>query len=158
MTHGCTPAPWRAYAARFMALFIAAIFALAAYPKLRDPAAFSEAIFRYQLLPDAAINLLAIYLPWLEAVAALALAVSGRFRRGALLAVALMLIVFIVAMGINLYRGVNITCGCFSVGGRGEAMSWLNIARNIGLLLLAALTWRWSPPARAPAPTPRARG
>lgn len=154
MNNACTPSTWRPLAARIIALFIAAIFILAAYPKLQDPAAFAEAIYRYQLLPDGAVNLLGIYLPWLEAVTAIALVAGRRFRHGALLAVALMLCVFIAAMGINLYRGVNIACGCFSVGGGSESMSWLNIARNLGLLLLAAITWRWSPPAGAPTNDP----
>lgn len=145
MNSACTPAAWRPTAARIIAGFIALIFALAAAPKIADPAAFAEAVYRYHLLPDAAINPLAIYLPWFEAVCAAALVLGTRFRRGALLGVALMLAVFLAAMGINLYRGVNIACGCFSVSG-GEAMSWLNIARNLGLLWLAAIAWRWTPP------------
>lgn len=144
MNPACAPASWRPTAAWITSGFLAAIFAFAAAPKIADPAAFAEAVYRYHLLPDGAVNLLAIYLPWLEAVCAVALITGTRYRRGALLGVAAMLLVFLAAMSINLYRGVDITCGCFSVSG-GESMSWLNIARNIGLLLLAAIAWRWSP-------------
>ena len=114
MNPACAPASWRPAAAWIICGFI------------------------------AAVNLLAIYLPWLEAVCAAALVFGRRFRRGELLGVGAMLLLFIGAMGINLYRGINLTCGCFSVSG-GESMSWLNIARNIGLLLLAAIAWRWTP-------------
>ncbi len=143
----CAPSPWRPRAAQIVCAFIAVIFAVAAAPKIAGPAAFAEAVYRYHLLPDYAINLLAVYLPWFEAVCAAALAFGARFRRGALLGVCAMLLVFIAAMGINLHRGVDIACGCFSVTG-GESMSGLNIARNIGLLALAAVAWRWTPGAK----------
>lgn len=133
---------WRTGMAMIIRVFVAAIFAFAAWPKIADPAAFAEAVYRYHLLPDGFVNIAAIYLPWLEAACAVALVALAPLRRGALLWVAAMLLLFTGAMGINLYRGVNIACGCFSVSG-GESMSWLNITRNIGLLLLVALAWRW---------------
>lgn len=137
---------WRAWMAVAIRLFLAAIFAFAAWPKIVNPAAFAEAVYRYHLLPDGLVNVAAVYLPWLEAVCAVALVAVAPLRRGALVWIALLLLLFIGAMGINLYRGVNIACGCFSVSG-GESMSWLNIARNIGLLWLVALAWRWDPQA-----------
>ncbi|MBW7907677.1 MAG: DoxX family protein [Kiritimatiellae bacterium] len=136
---------WETTAAWIIALFIAAIFALAAAPKIAQPAAFAEAVFRYHLLPDSAINLFAVYMPWTEAVLALALIAGARYRKGALLLAIALLVVFIIAMSINLYRGVDIACGCFSVASTAESMSWLNIARNIGLIALALLAWRWTP-------------
>lgn len=136
--------PWQRVMAVVCRWFVAAVFAFAAWPKLLDPAGFAEAVYRYHLLPDALVNVVAVYLPWLEAVCAVALILIPSLRAGALLTCAGMLVVFIAAMGINLIRGVDITCGCFSVAG-GEAMSWMNIARNIGLLLLIGLAWVWSP-------------
>ncbi|MCS6770521.1 MAG: DoxX family protein [Kiritimatiellae bacterium] len=135
-------------------LFVAAIFAYAAWPKLRDPGLFAEAVYRYHLLPDALVNLVAIYLPWLEAVSALALIAIPRLRAGALAWCSALLLIFIFAMAVNLIRGVDITCGCFSVSG-GEAMSWINIFRNIGLLALAGIAWRWDPATDPGAGAPR---
>jgi uncharacterized membrane protein YphA (DoxX/SURF4 family) len=136
----------RAYAV-IIRLFIAAIFALAAWPKLLDPAAFAEAVYRYHLLPDAWVNPVAVFLPWFEIVCAIALAACAPLRGGAVLGIAAMLFVFIGAMSINLHRGLDVACGCFSVSG-GESMTWWNVARNIGLLVLIVLAWRWSPQAQ----------
>jgi len=145
MIGACTPAPWRPHVAWIGCVLLAAVFAFAAVPKIANPEAFSEVVYRYHLLPDALVNGVAVFLPWFEAVCALALVAGMRFRKGALLGVGLMLLVFIAAMAINLHRGVNISCGCFSVSGEGAAMSWINIARNIGLFAITALAWRWTP-------------
>ncbi len=134
----------RALAANAIRLFIAAVFLFAAWPKIRDPAGFAEAVYRYHLLPDALINPIAVFLPWFEAVCALALLAVPPLRRGALVGVGVMLLVFIGAVSINLHRGIDMACGCFSVSG-GEAMTWLNVARNVGLLFLTVLAWRWLP-------------
>ncbi len=141
---------WKTAAAWIIAIFIAVIFALAAAPKIAQPAAFAEAVYRYHLLPDSAINAFAVFMPWTEAILAIALLAGSRFRKGALLIAILLLLVFIAAMSINLYRGVDIACGCFSVASTAESMSWLNIARNIGLIILCALAWRWTPSKAAP--------
>ncbi len=141
MSARVTDRSWRDGIAVAIRIFLAAIFAVAAWPKITDPKAFAEAVYRYHLLPDGLVNIAAVYLPWLEAVCAVALIAVAPLRRGALVWIAALLLLFIGAMGINLYRGVNIACGCFSVSG-GESMSWLNIARNIGLLGLVALAWR----------------
>lgn len=140
---------WRNVAAWVMSAFIGAIFAFAAFPKIAHPAAFAEAVYRYHLLPDALINPFAVYLPWTEIVLAIALLLGTRFRKGALLLTIILLLVFIAAMGINMHRGVNIACGCFSVASSAESMSWLNIARNLGLIALAVTVWRWSREATA---------
>lgn len=138
-------ARWQTTTAWIISVFIAALFALAAFPKVTHPAEFATAVYRYHLLPDGWVNLFAVYMPWTEAVLALALVLGTRFRKGALLLSILLLVLFIVAMSINLYRGVNIACGCFSVASTAESMSWLNIARNIALIALAVVAWRWSP-------------
>lgn len=135
---------WRRTTAWVISIFIAIIFAFAAFPKIAHPEAFAEAVYRYHLLPDGWINIFAVYMPWSEVAIAVALLVGTRLRKGALLLTILLLIMFIIAMSINLHRGVNIACGCFSVENTAESMSWLNIVRNIGLIILAILAWRWT--------------
>lgn len=50
-------------------LFMGGVFLYASFDKILHPAAFAEAVYNYQILPDAAVNLAALTLPWLlEAV------------------------------------------------------------------------------------------
>ena len=119
---------------------LAAVFLLACTGKIVDPAAFSNVIFYYQLLPHGLINLLAITLPWIELITALALLLGRRYRAAAALLAIAMLAVFSAAMGINLARGVDISCGCFSSAAHHEGgLTGWNIARNVGLIALAAV-------------------
>lgn len=130
----------RDWVLRLIRLGLAMVFAFAAVPKIVNPAAFAEAVYRYHLLPDWAINLVAIYLPWLELVCAVALILLPGLRRGAFALIGGMLFVFTGAMAVNLYRGIDIACGCFSVT-RGDSLTGWNIARNLGLLLITAAGW-----------------
>jgi uncharacterized membrane protein YphA (DoxX/SURF4 family) len=135
MSAGASPWPRRLGLAACWIL--AAVFLLAAWPKVTHPHAFAESIYRYHLLDHDWINVQAVYLPWLELVCALALLAAPRLRRGALLLVLLMLIMFTTAIAINVYRGVDIDCGCFSVSrDRPSRIGWWNLARNAALLAL----------------------
>jgi hypothetical protein len=104
-----------------------------------DPAGFAKNIFNYHLLPDLAINPLAIFLPWLELFSALALIFVSHFRRGALWLVAAMTVVFIGAIGSAMARGINIDCGCFSTTGTGMKTGWLHLLLDFALLALCIL-------------------
>ena len=120
----------------FFRLALAGVFLAAAWPKLRDQAGFAKNIFNYQLLPDAAINPLAIFLPWLELLAALALVFLPPLRRGALWLIAAMTVVFIGAIGSAMARGINIDCGCFSTTGGGMKTGWLHLLLDFALLAI----------------------
>ncbi len=131
-------------------VILALVFLAAAVPKIADPAAFALAIYRYQLAPSAAINALAILFPWTELVAAIALLIGPRLRRGALLVLLILLAVFTAAISINLYRGVDIACGCFSVKASDGHLGALNLARNAALFALATWALHRTRPERAP--------
>jgi uncharacterized membrane protein len=117
-------------------LVLAGVFLAAAVPKILSPHDFALAVFRYQMLPDSLINLMGIYLPWIELAAALALLVP-QWSDGAAAILFGLLAVFAVAIAINLVRGVDMACGCFSTDPDAERMTWLNVVRN---LILMALT------------------
>ncbi|MEQ8161654.1 MAG: MauE/DoxX family redox-associated membrane protein, partial [Smithellaceae bacterium] len=76
------------------------LFFYAGVGKIIAPQEFAVAIYNYQLLPDGAINLLAVVLPWLEVLLAAAL-VAGFYVRGASLLSAALFFVFAVALSIN---------------------------------------------------------
>jgi uncharacterized membrane protein YphA (DoxX/SURF4 family) len=98
---------------------------------------FTIAIQHYELLPspDLAV-LLAVYLPCLEIVAALALFVR-RLAFGAATAIAGMTALFLAALGSAAARGLDISCGCF---GRDEVSpDYRTALLRDGALLAAAL-------------------
>jgi uncharacterized membrane protein YphA (DoxX/SURF4 family) len=122
------------------------IFLVAALPKIGDPPSFAHMIYNYRLVPGGLINLSALIMPWLEVLCGLAL-VLGIWTRPARNLIALLLIVFIVAISINLFRGNAIDCGCFNVADAGKTYEQrindmrLDIFRDLGMLLMAAQLW-----------------
>ena len=113
------------------------VFLWASWDKIIHPAAFAEIIENYQILPVTLVPLVAIALPWIEFVCGLLL-LSGRLVPGAALTVALLLLIFTLATGFNLYRGLDVDCGCFSVAPQSEHSTAMTLARS-GLLLAAGI-------------------
>ncbi|MBI4583376.1 MAG: DoxX family membrane protein [Planctomycetes bacterium] len=138
-----------------ISLGLGAIFIYASWEKIGDPPDFAHLIYNYKLTPGSLINLLAIYLPWVELLAGLAL-VAGLGRRGAAALTTALLVLFIAALGFNYLRGHAIECGCFSVvlGPPKTAEQLLGemrvrILEDLGLLaaaaILLALDWKRRP-------------
>ncbi len=122
------------------------IFLYAAWSKIVDPRPLVTIIWGYRILPAGPINLLAIYMPWLELAVGVCLA-SGLARRGAAFWAAGLLVMFEVALGINALRGVNVACGCFSASAEETNNAWLLVLRDLPMLA-AALVLLLFPPAR----------
>ncbi|MBT8365243.1 MAG: DoxX family membrane protein [Deltaproteobacteria bacterium] len=89
-------------------------FIYASYNKILFPADFAKIIYGYNLFPATLINLIAIILPFLELVVALAL-IFGIYPRSAVLIVNALLVAFIILLSINLIRGHEFNCGCFAL-------------------------------------------
>ncbi len=119
-----------------LSVILAAVFIFAAIPKIAAPQEFALSVFRYHLLPHQFVNLAAIYLPWLELAAVTALLVPGRFRQAGVLTLLVMLTCFTCAIGYNLWRGLDIACGCFSVQADSGFMGFSSVLRNLFLILL----------------------
>ena len=103
-----------------------------------DPNSFAGIIQSYQILPQQMVNPVALLLPWVEALCGLCL-VCGYLVKGSVLIVDILMIIFILALTFNLYRGVDVDCGCFAVTAPGEKITVYTIARD--LLLLAIGLW-----------------
>ena len=120
---------------------LGAIFVAASLPKLLDPPSFAQMIYNYRIVPGFAVNFLALVMPWMELIAGIAL-ILGVWRRAAASLIGAMLVVFIVAIGINLSRGHAVNCGCFEINAApkpyeqliGE-MQWV-LWRDLGMLLM----------------------
>ncbi|HEY7113005.1 MAG TPA: MauE/DoxX family redox-associated membrane protein [Thermoanaerobaculia bacterium] len=140
-----TPRPWwlSPWISIRAQLGLGAVFVAAALPKILDPPSFAHMIYNYRLLPGFAINGLALWLPWVELLAGLAL-VLGIWKRTAAGVTAVLLLVFVAALSFNLARGNPVNCGCFDVHAKDKPraellgeMRW-TILRDVGLLILAA--------------------
>ncbi|HPA51136.1 MAG TPA: MauE/DoxX family redox-associated membrane protein [Thermoanaerobaculia bacterium] len=118
-------------------------FIVAALPKIADPPGFAHMVYNYKMLPGPLVNVMALVLPWAELLMGLAL-VAGIWRKTAAALVGALLVVFIVAISVNLLRGNAIDCGCFDVTAanltREERFRdmWMVIFRDVGMLFLVA--------------------
>ncbi|HEY8240487.1 MAG TPA: MauE/DoxX family redox-associated membrane protein, partial [Kiritimatiellia bacterium] len=100
----------------------------------------------YQLAPGWMINATALLLPWIELFSGIALIIAPRLRHGAAILILGMLVVFTSAIAIDLYRGIDITCGCFTSGGKGQHIGTMKMLENLAMIAGACfLAWRERP-------------
>ncbi len=113
------------------------VFMYASFHKILYPAAFAEAVYLYQILPDWLVNLTALVLPWLELFLGVFL-IIGLWMPGAVLISNLLFIIFMSALSYNMARGLDISCGCFSTSPTaGAADIWI-VLRD-GMFLVVSL-------------------
>lgn len=120
-----------------MTAVIGIVFIAAASVKILHPADFAENIFNYQAVPDALINPTAVFLPWLELILGLAMLFVSRYRLPAAWLALVLLVFFTILVAITVMRGIDISCGCFSVDPDAGRVGWKKVAENIVLILLA---------------------
>ncbi len=155
-----------AVSARFVVGFV---LLFAAVMKLTSRHDFAKLVGAFGLVPSSWSTSIAIGLPWAEAVVGslLVLGVVPVLAGGAAV---LMLVVFTLAVALNLARGrFELSCGCF--GGR-ATIGWHLVLRNIAFvfitiaamapskshvmwlvaILAGALSWRMRPLHRATPP------
>ncbi|MBN2802730.1 MAG: DoxX family membrane protein [Deltaproteobacteria bacterium] len=119
-------------------LYLGVVFIMASIHKILDPGSFAVDVATYEILPQQLINLMAICLPYVEIIAGILLVLGVKSRAGAWL-VAGMMIMFMVALAIALYNGLDMSCGCFasSTITEGDEISSKTILRDSGWLFLA---------------------
>jgi len=118
-------------------VILGSVFVYASIDKILHPAAFAEAVYNYQILPDALINLTAIILPWMEMILGLFL-ILGFWLPGAILLSNFLLVAFFGALVFNMARGLNVHCGCFNAGqeaGTEVSMAWYVIRDGVFVAL-----------------------
>jgi len=125
--------PWLSLIAR---LVVGGVYVYAAVDKIIHPDEFAKIVHNYHILPGSLINVFALILPWLELICGIALIVGTR-NLGASTILAGLTAVFIVAVGINMARGVNIACGCFSTSSQARRLGTMLLIEDAALLLLA---------------------
>ncbi|MFP4573167.1 MAG: MauE/DoxX family redox-associated membrane protein [Desulfobacterales bacterium] len=111
-------------------IFMGVVFLYASYDKILNPQAFAEAVYNYQILPDFAVNLVALVLPWVELAAGLCL-ITGAWLPGAALICALLMAAFTAALVFNQIRGLDVHCGCFSTQATHGPANLLTVIRDL---------------------------
>lgn len=111
------------------------VYLASAIPKLRYPKSFVLAVLEYRVLPQSLGRLYARLVPPLELLVAL-LSLTGTAVRFAAVAMALLLISFIVAIVINKARGRDLDCHCFGTALR-RRVGWGILLQDAALLGVA---------------------
>jgi len=117
-------------------LLLGAIFLMSAVPKLAAPSQFANDVQQYSILPRPLAAAFGYALPYVE-LAAAALLLTGFYASWAAACAAVMLAMFMLAVGIAMARKINLTCSCFGLLYR-ERVGWTTQLRD-GVLLALAL-------------------
>jgi len=132
------------YLVTVIRIVLGAIFMYASLDKIAHPQAFADVVNNYRILPVQLVNPMAIFLPWLEFLTGLLLIV-GKWIKGALSIYSTFLVIFIIALSQALIRGLDISCGCFSVSPSSTPDIWLRIIEDIILLFFSVNLYRYVP-------------
>ena len=135
---------------------VALLFLYSGALKAWDIQQFTYAVQNFQLTNWTGSIMVAVYLPWLEVVAALAL-LTKRFSLGAVSTLTTLTVIFLGAILSAWFRDLDVACGCF-----GSETNQTNYPLHlVGLLgLLAALcflgwsSWRAGAPEELPRTNP----
>ena len=133
------------YFALLVRVGLGVLFIYSSMDKIANLPDFAKIILNYKILPVELVNLLAIFLPWLELITGLCL-VIGKFERASLIIYSAMLVVFIIALLQALIRGLDISCGCFSVEPSTTSDVWLRIVEDIIMLFFSVNLYINLPP------------
>jgi uncharacterized membrane protein YphA (DoxX/SURF4 family) len=123
-------------AALIFRFFLGGLFVYASLHKIINPQEFAQSIYYYHFLPGVFVNLFAIFLPWVELAAGMAL-ILGVMVEAASLITGSMLVVFIIALTSAALRGLDISCGCFSSSTHSSGNEiWVRIIQDLLLLII----------------------
>ena len=110
---------WQALAIR---LVLGGVFVWAGSAKLVQIPSFVETVVAFDLLPVDWVVPFALSVVWIELIAG-GFLLLGIWPRSSALVVLVLLVVFSAALGINMYRGNDVPCGCFG-GEGGISLAW----------------------------------
>lgn len=119
-------------------LILGLIFILASIDKIINPSKFLEIINNYNVIPVFITPIIAVVLPWIEFISGSFL-ILGILTESAVLMIVFLLIMFISGVSLNLYRGADIECGCFSLLFNNEQIGVHTILRDVIFMLLAII-------------------
>ena len=116
-------------------IILSIVFIYASIDKIMHPQSFAQAVFNHQVLPEALINIIAIVLPWMELILGLCLFFNV-WMNGASALTAVLMLIFMSTITFNLFRGLDVGCGCFSTSAE-AGMNSLTLIRDMIFLCLS---------------------
>jgi uncharacterized membrane protein YphA (DoxX/SURF4 family) len=114
-------------------IIVGIVFIWASFDKILDPERFAEIIKNYRILPAFIINPFALLLPWVEMLCGIFLA-AGFMIKGSAIIINSMMITFITAFLTTVFRGIDISCGCFSLSANTPTTIFVYLLRDVPLL------------------------
>ncbi len=126
------------YVAFALRLLLGLTFVFASVDKISDPAAFAGAVANYKLIAEPWTMLVATVLPWIELLCGLGV-LLGVYVRGSSVLLFFLLSFFTLAVLTGIIRGLDISCGCFTLDPEIHKIGWLKVLENIGLILSSVI-------------------
>ncbi|MCF7828539.1 MAG: hypothetical protein K9N46_14995 [Candidatus Marinimicrobia bacterium] len=133
--------PQRDWFQLVLRILLGGIFIYAAIPKILSPNVFYLDILGYDIVAGTLAKFTALWLPWIELLAALGVIfsiwylASLRIFQG-------VLAFFVVLLTVTLVRGITADCGCF--GSASGQVTWWHVFGDVVLLMLATFLVSWS--------------
>ncbi|MDI6790737.1 MAG: MauE/DoxX family redox-associated membrane protein [Thermodesulfobacteriota bacterium] len=128
--------PHRGIIIFLLRLCLGGLFIYASLSKIRDPLRFKNIVATYEVLPYWMVNITAAVLPWLEFWTGV-LVLMGILVRGCIVMQGSLLVLFILVTGLNIARGMEFYCGCFTEDTIASGISYWHIMFNMLWLLMA---------------------
>lgn len=120
-------------------IVIGGVFLLAGLAKISDPVRFILTLREFRLFPEMIIPFTAVYLPWLEFVLGISIFLGIMHRTSALMLAGLNML-FVIAIGSVIFRGIVVDCGCFGLLADmlklPDMADWKSIVRNLLFTLM----------------------
>lgn len=117
---------------------LAVVFLWSGISKAINPSEFLNNIESFYILPHHWAWIVSIWLPYLEITCAIALPHAGRWSCTASLLIIVLLGLFIWALSLAWWHGIDISCGCF--GSIDKSPHAYAISRNVILISLACIS------------------
>ncbi len=132
------PASIRDILIALLRVILGIVFIFASIEKIADPGAFASSISGYRIVSSGPALLIATVLPWIELLCGFGLLV-GLFERGSALLALIMLTVFTVAVLSALWRGLDISCGCYTQDPTAGRIGWWKVGEDTVLIAISLL-------------------
>lgn len=128
---------YNSYISLLLRIYIGVVFIYASLHKIAHPDMFAIDIATYDILPLYLVNLMAIILPYIELTSGI-LIIIGPFQKEGALLISGMMCMFLIALIIAIYKGINASCGCFaSQSVEEDPISYKTVIRDLSWLLIA---------------------